>query len=299
MRIRTAQPDDAPAVVGLRATVYPYLVRGVASTRQMIAEPPAGDWTAFVVEDGGQVVGWASAFRNVTTSEAGFGEISLLHVHPAHRRRGAGTLLFDAAARHLSALGVQRVRAWAQTDSLDFARGRGFTPSRDMRYSMLEPRLAPPAPAAPDGVTVLPLAALDTRALYAAYVAASSDEPGDIPSDAISFDDWRYEVWDNLGLDKDASVAAVDGGDIVAFTLVKRDGERMWSDMTATLPEHRGRGLARLAKTVALHRAAAGGVTVAYTSNDESNAPMLAVNARLGYQPVAAQWSCLGVLPAA
>jgi hypothetical protein len=37
-------------------------------------------------------------------------------------------------------------------------------------------------------------------------------------------------------------------------------------------------------------------VTVAYTSNDESNAPMLAVNARLGYQPVAAQWSCLGTL---
>ncbi|MFD0786750.1 GNAT family N-acetyltransferase, partial [Micromonospora azadirachtae] len=39
--------------------------------------------------------------------------------------------------------------------------------------------------------------------------------------------------------------------------------------------------------------AAAGGVRLAYTSNDEANAPMLAVNARLGYRPVAAQWSCL------
>ncbi|MEU7826357.1 GNAT family N-acetyltransferase [Catellatospora sp. NPDC049133] len=296
MRIRAALPDDAPAVVALRAIVYPYLVRGVVSTRQMIAEPPAGDWTAFVVEDGDRIVGWASAFRNVSSSETGFGEISLLHVHPDHRRRGAGTLLFDTAARHLSALGVQRVRTWAQADSLDFARGRGFTPSRDLRYSMLETRLAPPPPAAPGGVTIVPLSELDERELYTAYVAASSDEPGDIPSDAISFDDWCYEVWNNLGLDKDASVAAVDGADIVAFTLVKRDGERMWSDMTATLPEHRGRGLARLAKTVALQRAAAGGVTVAYTSNDESNAPMLAVNARLGYQPVAAQWSCLGTL---
>lgn len=28
MRIRVARPDDAPAVVALRATVYPYLVRG-------------------------------------------------------------------------------------------------------------------------------------------------------------------------------------------------------------------------------------------------------------------------------
>ncbi|GIG02650.1 GNAT family N-acetyltransferase [Catellatospora citrea] len=297
MRIRTAQPDDAAAVVALRAEVYPYLVRGVASTRQMIAEPPAGDWTAFVVEDGGQLVGWTSAFRNITTSEADFGEISLLHVHPAHRRQGAGKLLFDAAARHLSGLGVQRVRAWVQQESLDFARGRGFTPSRELRYSMLETRLAPPAPDAPPGVTVVPLSGLDEHVLYTAYVAASADEPGDVPSDELSFDTWRYEVWDNLGLDKDASVAALDGGQIVAFTLVKRDGERMWSDMTATLPEHRGRGLARLAKTVALHRAAAGGVTAAYTSNDESNAPMLAVNARLGYRPVTVQWSCLGTLP--
>lgn len=242
-------------------------------------------------------MGWVSAFRNITTSEAGFGEISLLHVHPEHRRHGTGALLFDAAAGHLSALGVRRVRAWAQAESLDFARDRGFAPSRELRYSMLETRLAPPAPAAPDGVDVLPLSGLDEHVLYAAYVAASADEPGDLPSDAISFDTWRYEVWDNLGLDKDASTAAVDGGQVVAFTLVKRDGQRMWSDMTATLPEHRGRGLARLAKTVALHRAAADGVSVAYTSNDESNAPMLAVNARLGYRPVSAQWSCLATLP--
>ncbi len=40
-------------------------------------------------------------------------------------------------------------------------------------------------------------------------------------------------------------------------------------------------------------RAAASGVTVAYTGNDEANAPMLAINERLGYRPVAAQWSCL------
>ena len=35
---------------------------------------------------------------------------------------------------------------------------------------------------------------------------------------------------------------------------------------------------------------------MALTDNDESNAPMLAVNARLGYRPVASQWSCLGTL---
>jgi GNAT superfamily N-acetyltransferase len=85
----------------------------------------------------------------------------------------------------------------------------------------------------------------------------------------------------------------VTGQTVIAFTLVKRDSERMWSDMTATLPQYRGRGLARLVKTAALQRVAARGVTIAYTSTDESNAPMLAVNTRLGYRPVATQWSCL------
>jgi GNAT superfamily N-acetyltransferase len=87
------------------------------------------------------------------------------------------------------------------------------------------------------------------------------------------------------------------GADVVAFSLVKRDGERMWSDMTATMPQHRGRGLARLAKLTALRRAAERGVTIAYTSNAESNAPMLAINERLGYRPVATQFSCLATLP--
>ena len=103
-------------------------------------------------------------------------------------------------------------------------------------------------------------------------------------------------MWDNLGLDKEASIAAEVDGEVVAFSLVKRDGDRMWSDYTGSLPTYRGRGLARLAKAAALHRAAANGVRVAYTSNDEANAPMLAINARLGYRPVASQWSCLADL---
>jgi hypothetical protein len=68
VRIRFAVPDDAPAVVALRAVVYPYLVRGVASTRQMIAEPPPGEqWVPFVAEVDGQVVGWASWWARMSS----------------------------------------------------------------------------------------------------------------------------------------------------------------------------------------------------------------------------------------
>ncbi|MEV4754670.1 GNAT family N-acetyltransferase [Micromonospora sp. NPDC049559] len=294
MQIRPAVPDDAPAVVALRALVYPYLVRGVESTRQMIANPPPGEeWVAFVAEHAGRVVGWVSAYVNARTAEPGFGEISLLHVHPEHRGRGTGTALLTLAREHVLRLDARRIRAWAQAESLGFARRHGFEPGRELRYSSLALRPAPPAPTVPAGVELAPLTDLTPELMYAAEVAAASDEPEDAPQDAIPFESWRYDVWDNIGLDRDASVAVLVDGEVVAFSLVKRDGERMWSDMTATRPEYRGRGLARLAKRGALHRAAERGVTVAYTSNDEANAPMLAVNARLGYRPIAAQWSCL------
>ncbi|MEU8328165.1 GNAT family N-acetyltransferase [Micromonospora sp. NPDC048839] len=297
MRIRVATPDDAPAVVALRATVVPYLVRGVESTRKMIAEPPPEeDWTAFVAEVDARVVGWVSAERITSTSMANVGGINLLHVHPEHRRSGVGTALLTAATDHLRPLGIRRVRAMAQPEALPFARRHGYEPSREVRYSALDLNPAPALPEPPPGVRLRPIADLDPHLLYVANVASAADEPGDVPVDAISYESWQYDVWNNLGLDKTASTAAEIDGEVVAFSLVKRDGDRMWSDYTGSVPAYRGQGLARLAKTAALHRAAANGVRIAYTSNDETNASMLAINARLGYRPVASQWSCLADL---
>lgn len=292
--IRPARPADAPGVVALRAVVHPYLVRGVESTRHLIAHPPPGeDWAAWVAESDGQVVGWVSAYRNSQTSEPDVGEVSTLHVHPAHRLRGVGTALLEAALGHLRVIGARRMLTWSQPGSLPFARRHGFTPSRELRYSALDLRLAPPMPEPQPGVRLLPAARVDPREIHRVDAESSLDEPGDVPTDAMGYDIWRHEVWDNPGLDRDASTVAEVDGTPAAVSLVKRDGDRMWSAFTGTVPAHRGRGLAGLVKRAALHRAATSGVRTAYTSNDEANGPMLAVNARLGYRPVATQWTCL------
>ncbi|MFC0030906.1 GNAT family N-acetyltransferase [Micromonospora chaiyaphumensis] len=292
--IRPARPEDAPGVVALRTAVHPYLVRGVESTRRMIAlPPPEEDWAAWVAEADGRVVGWVSAYRNRHTSAANVGEVSTLHVHPAYRLRGIGTALLDAALGHLRRIGAKRLLTSSQPESLPFARRHGFTPSRELRYSALDLRPAPPMPEPPPGVRLLRATGVDPRRIHRVDAEASMDEPGDVPTDALGYDIWHHEVWENVGLDRDASTVVEVDGALVAVSLVKRDGDRMWSDFTGTIPAHRGRGLAGLAKRAALHRAAAGGVRTAYTSNDEANAPMLAINARLGYRPVASQWSCL------
>lgn len=56
------------------------------------------------------------------------------------------------------------------------------------------------------------------------------------------------DTWDNVGLDREASTGVEVDGVLAAISLVQRDGARMWSDYTASRPEHRGRGLALAAK---------------------------------------------------
>ena len=74
----------------------------------------------------------------------------------------------------------------------------------------------------------------------------------DQPSAPSPYETWRYEIWDNPDLDRRASTAAIQGGRVLAFSLLLRDGSRLWSDMTATVPDYRGTGLARLTKRTAL-----------------------------------------------
>ncbi|GIJ28642.1 GNAT family N-acetyltransferase [Micromonospora qiuiae] len=296
MLVRAAHPNDAPAVVALRTLVFPFLVRGVASTRQLIETPPAGQhWAGFVAEVDGNIVGWVSVSRNNQTTEA-VGEVSLLHVHPDCRHRGIGAALLARALAQLAPLAPAWVRGRALPEALPFARRHGFAPSREERFSALELHVLPPLAEAPEGVRLLSLAEVDPRRVHRVELLASADEPGDVTGGAIGYEEWRADTWDNVGLDRAASTGAEVDGELVAISLVKRDGTRMWSDYTATVPAFRGRGLAGLVKLAALHRAAARGVTVAYTGNDAANAPMLAINNRLGYRQVASQWSCVRTL---
>ena len=60
---------------------------------------------------------------------------------------------------------------------------------------------------------------------------------------------------------------------------------RAYHDMTAVRREFRGRGIARELKHATIAWAIDHGLTTLETGNDEANAPMRALNARLGYRP--------------
>jgi GNAT superfamily N-acetyltransferase len=294
VRIRVAQADDAEALAALRRAVFPYLVRSAAAIRySLISNDPAERVENWVAEhDDGVLVGTAKAGLSVWTSRPGACSLNL-HVHPEHRLRGTGWALAEAAHGHLARIGGRRVHTYCTQDSVEFARKLGYQPRRQLHYAGVDPRVLPPQPDTPAGVTLVPLSEVEPRLVYDADKIASLDEPGEMPADAMTYDDWFRDVWDSPAQQLPLGVAAVIDGKVVCFTAIETDGDRAWSGFTGTVPEHRGRGLAKLVKSVALRRAAEAGVTAAYTSNDDANSAMLAINDWLGYRRVATHLGCI------
>lgn len=286
VRIRPATGDDAETVAALRRAVYGYKVMSPAAVRHMITvSSPAERFLALVAEVDDQLVAWGSAGLNNWTSEAGQSEISIW-VHPDLRKQGIGSALADRLHQHLTEVGAIRVRTFAQPDGLEFARNRGYDGTRQMHFSGVETAVLPPQPPTPEDIVLVTMDKLEPRQMFVADTATSLDEPSDVPMDAADYDEWMDEIWTAPGLDKSLSVAAMVGAEVVCFTAVETDGDRAWSGSTGTIPAYRGRGLAKLVKSVALRRCAAAGITSAYTSNDDENGPMLAINNWLGYRRV-------------
>ncbi len=286
MTIRPAAATDAEAVAALRRTVFPYLPASAAQIGRMITDPPPAQKSAAWVADTDGVVGWGSCGLSSWTSEPGIGSLTV-YVHPEHRGRGIGATLLNACHEHLGGIDARRSRSFVTQDAAGYAGRHGYTPNREMHYASLDLRALPPQPPVPRDVQLLSAAEVGPELMYDADAAASLDEPSDVQADAIGYDDWLHEIWDGPMLDLDLTVAAVVDGRVAAFTVVETDGQLAWSGMTGTLREYRGRGLAKLVKSVALRRAADAGLQSAATSTDDRNGPMLAVNQWLGYRRVA------------
>jgi GNAT superfamily N-acetyltransferase len=295
-RIRQAVGDDADAVAAVRRAVYPYKAMSAAATRHLITvATPDERFLPLVAEADGEVVGWGAAGLSVWTSDPGQSHLTIF-VHPDHRKQGIGSQLAERLHQHLTEVGARRVRVFVHPDGLEFARNRGSDGARQMQFAGVELRSLPEQPETPGGIELVSFDEVDPRAAYTADTIASLDEPGDSPMDSMEYDRWLDEIWNSPSMDKSLSIAAMAGDEMAAFTIVETDGDRMWSGMTGTIPAYRGRGLAKLVKSVALRRAAAAGITSAYTSNDDENGPMLAINNWLGYRRVQTELALLRTL---
>nr|WSZ95271.1 GNAT family N-acetyltransferase [Streptomyces sp. NBC_00857] len=289
--VREFRTEDAGALVRLRRVCTPYLVTTEEAVLFEVATAhPAKKYRLLIAEEDGEIIGTARAGIVHDSSEPGQSSV-FPEVHPEHRGRGAGSLILRTAEEHLAAEGVRSIHAWVldEPSSRAFAALHGYRPTRPAHFQRLDlahgtlPGL-PPLPAGA-GLRTAADYTDDPRPLFEADAEATSDVPDDIGLDFDDYEDWLSHTWNHPLLDRELSAVVVVDGEVAAYTLVQTDGRtRYWSGMTGTLRAHRGRGLAKLAKTDSLRRARAAGYTDAFTANDADNEPMLAVNRSFGYE---------------
>jgi GNAT superfamily N-acetyltransferase len=286
-RIRGWRDDDAEAAASLLRAVAPqWLVSPDWLRFYVHSLPERAKHRVWVAEDGGELVGWAEANLRWTTAETGRGEV-WVGVARAARGSGLGRALYEPLEGHLGAIVVDTEAV--DDNGLRFAERLGFHVVSHDRYSELDPRSALPEIEPPPGIRVVPLAeVLDRRSdLHAVYAEAERDMPGEFARDRLDYDEWSAETLASPMLDPELSQVVLDGDTVVSFAFISadREGRRADNEMTGTLGSHRGRGLARLAKIATIRACRDAGIVRITTSNAETNAPMLAINNRLGYRP--------------
>ena len=300
--IRPRREADTAGLAELVREVAPGWVVSEAGIRHRLAAAPArarrSDWIAEVA---GEVAGWGSSALETDVARDDVASARVM-VRPDRRGRGLGTALYEAAEEHARSIGARRLLAGSNDDpaSRAFAARRGFRHTRTERLSSLDPRSVDAhelgriaAEQAAQGFSLAPFAAFADRPelIYTVDAEASLDEPNDEQVTDLRLDDWIDRHWRHPDLSHDGSFAVVHEERPVAIAelLVDIAGARAANGFTATLRAYRGRGLARLAKLASIAWLRDHGVTRVVTQNDETNAPMLAVNRRLGYTPFASE----------
>ena len=254
-------------------------------------QPERAAMRAWVAEARGEIVGFANSRLRWALQAEGIAGI-WSGVLSAYRRHGLGTRLFETAAAHIVGQGARRLESTVRDDEPDaraFARRLGFEEGRSEQYWELEVGSPAGAEAEPAGeVSVVRLREVRDRErdLFELYDAAERDMPDDY-THAMAFEEWLRETLGNPELDLDLSAVVLVGDRPAAFAwlIADREGARAANEMTGTAPEFRRRGLARMAKKTTIRWAAEAGVRTIVTSNDTTNADMLALNEHLGYRP--------------
>jgi GNAT superfamily N-acetyltransferase len=262
----------------------------------MESHPPRGRFGAWVAAEDGEVVGVATAELSWSSTVANAGWW-WAGVREHARGRGVGTALVEAAEAHLAGEGARKLETVALGGSPGerLVEARGYARTRTelvQRLAVDEADLSPLAPLEEaklaEGFRAVPLGEVTAgmRELHALYAAASADMPADDPEDDIRFEDFETHVMGDPELSRDGSFVVLHGERAVslAFLLVHRERGVALSAMTGTLPEFRGRGLARLAKLAGFRWARDAGLRELATENDAENAAMLSLNRSLGYR---------------
>ena len=124
--------------------------------------------------------------------------------------------------------------------------------------------------------------------LYEMSTHGEQDIPTTVPMHTMSFDEWHRLWFDNPGTRAERFWIAREGDAIVGLSVIEYPSTRgcPWTAFTTTARSVRGRGIARALKYETIAQAIGLGVERIRTQNDGENAPILHINAQMGYEPI-------------
>jgi GNAT superfamily N-acetyltransferase len=291
---------DAPGI----AQLLNLTLSDPATPEQVCAwwQPREGEtrYTAVATDQEGRVVGMADV-QHEAWMLAGRFRIHIA-VEPDRRKQGIGARLHAEVVRFAGGAGATRLEGQARDDlaeSLAFAQRRGYLIERHAFTSTLDlvrfderPFVAALDRAQAAGICFFSLADLDPateehrRKLYALNRKTALDNPGNGGVFA-DYEAFSRNVFQACWFRADGQILAADGDEWVGLAAVGllQGGEAAYNAFTGVRRAYRGRGLATALKLLAIRRAREYGAQAISTNNDSQNAPMLAINRMLGYQP--------------
>ncbi len=255
-----------------------------------------------VAEEDGEVAAFGTAFL-APWLKPGYGMVGVT-VDPSLRGRGIGRELYKALDPFWSEHKVEGLTAEvADNDAgaLAWAERRGFVKRHHIFDSKMNPAEFDEAsfPGVVDRILeqdyrFVSLADMRTeeteRKLYDFHHVLLKDLPNAADIGQAPFEEWRKWMFTNPDAWVESMLIAVDPeGNWAGLTSMHRNSEephRAHIAFTGVERAHRGKQLALAIKLMGLRFAREHGITQIVTNNHSANAPMLAVNRKLGYVPL-------------
>jgi mycothiol synthase len=205
-------------------------------------------------------------------------------VVPEARRRGAGTAILLALARHAEAQGHARAAVVVEDEgSVAFAHRFGFVEVDREVEQIREVAATEPEPVVPPGINIVTIA--EHPELWEQAYHRLHETFADMALTStrqVSLREWERD-WITT---PEASFVALADGQVVAVASLRLDSDqpaRAETGYTAVRREWRGRGVAAALKRTTLAWAAEHDIAQIYTWTQRGNDAMRAVNERLGY----------------
>jgi GNAT superfamily N-acetyltransferase len=280
------EPDEL-ASLEVYNTVWPHdavTIDAVHSFRDS-----AQDYIDYLVREDGVIVGsGVGALFAYRTGRV----VTLITVLAGHRRRGGGTALYEAISTWASERGARELEvsvAGNDPESLSFAQRRGFTEERrEVGLVLSLAGISPLRVQRPAGIEIVTWAQRPelARGMYEVDLETRRDIPGFADVAVEPFEDWMAHQMQRPTDSPEATFIALADEEVVGFAKLSLSAPTAAGHaMTAVRRAWRGRGIAGALKATEINWALANGYTELHTSNEERNAPIKRLNARLGYRP--------------